>query len=104
MLKQALPSILSRLQGIVLVISKPWSRTILRSGTRQLLLRLGLRWISPSPIHPKTDPEAQEALRKDFQSLVRGAVGPEVKSQIEIWFQGEACMRQQGILRRIWAL
>ena len=72
-------------------------------GTCQLLHRLGLRWISPRPLHPKTDPEAQEAFRKDFKSLVREAVGPDVKGRIEIWFQDEARMGQQGILRRIWA-
>lgn len=68
-----------------------------------MLHRLGLNWISPRPLHPKTDPESQEAFRKDFQSLGREVVGPDVKVQIEIWFQDEARMGQQGNLRIIWS-
>ena len=65
--------------------------------------RLGLRWISPRPVRPKTDPEVWEAFRKNVQSLVSKAVGSKVKGQIEIWFQVEVRMEQWDILRHIWA-
>ena len=41
-------------------------------GVRQMLRRLGFRHLSPRPIHPKANPEAQEEFRHTFSRLVRG--------------------------------
>lgn len=71
-------------------------------GVRQLLQRLGLHWISPRPIHPRADPGAQEAFRRNFRSLVRDAAG-KASGPIEIWFQDEARIGQMGTMRNLWA-
>ena len=72
-------------------------------GVRKLLHRCGLRWISPRPIHPKADLEAQETFRRDFQDLVHDLVGPLKKRKLQFWFQDEARMGQMGLLRHLWA-
>ncbi len=72
--------------GNVFAICYSWE------GPRRLLHRLGLSGISTRSIHPKADPQAQEAFRQDFKDLVRKAVGQQFKGEIEIWFQDEARM------------
>ncbi len=73
-------------------------------GTRQVLRRIGFRWISPCPIHPKADVAAQKAFCDTFQARVAEVTaGKADKTPIEIWFQDETRMGQKGMLRRIWA-
>ena len=56
------------------------------------------------PQHPKSDPVAQQAFKADFTDLVRTTIPPEAAGKpIEIWWQDEARVGQQGTLTRIWA-
>ena len=43
-------------------------------GARGLIHRLGFRSLSPRPIHPKANPEAQETFRNTFSELAAAAV------------------------------
>lgn len=67
------------------------------------LAALGYRRLSVQPRHPKTDPEAQEA----FKKLCRGGSSRSSRDcegkPLEVWFQDEARVGQQGTLARVWA-
>ena len=56
------------------------------------------------PQHPKSDPVAQETFKAGFTDLVHATIPPEAAGKpIEIWWQDEARVGQQGTLTRIWA-
>ena len=70
-------------------------------GVRQMLRRLGFRHLSPRPIHPKANPEAQEEFRNTFRSSghpSRERVGRRCSR-----VQDEARIGQKGMLSRVWA-
>ena len=68
------------------------------------LASLGFRRLSARPQHPKSDPDAQEAFKKNFAAEVEAALPETARSKpLEIWFQDEARVGQQGTLTRIWA-
>ena len=60
--------------------------------------------LSVRPQHPKSDPAAQQAFKDDFADLVRATIPPEAAGKpVEIWWQDEARVGQQGTLTRVWA-
>ena len=66
--------------------------------------RLGFRRMSVRPEHPKADPQAQAAFKENFVGQVAEALPDRAKGNpLEIWFQDEARVGQQGTLTRIWA-
>jgi transposase len=68
----------------------------------KLLAKLGYRRLSVRPRHPKADEEAQEAFKKNFAATVTAQLPDRAKDQpIEIWFQDEARIGQQGTLTRV---
>ena len=68
------------------------------------LASLGFRRLSARPQHPKSDPDAQEAFKKTVAAEVEAALPETARSKpLEIWFQDEARVGQQGTLTRIWA-
>ncbi|MDP1578004.1 MAG: IS630 family transposase [Cypionkella sp.] len=74
-----------------------------RSVGKQLAA-LGFRRLSVRPQHPKSDPEAQDAFQKNFPEAVAAAIPARARDKpLEIWFQDEARVGQQGTLTRIWA-
>ena len=69
----------------------------------QYLAKHGFRRLSVRPEHPKTDPAAQQAF-KNFASLVVELMPKHAKGKpLEVWFQNEARVGQQGTLTRKWA-
>jgi transposase len=70
----------------------------------RLLRTLGFRRLSVRPQHPESDEAAQEAFQKDFAERAVAAI-PETErgKPVEIWWQDEARVGQQGTLTRIWA-
>ena len=72
-----------------------------RSG---ILMKLGYRKLSVRPRHPQADEEAQETFKKTLPRQSRRKSRYCAKSKpIEIWFQDEARIGQQGTLTRVWA-
>lgn len=70
----------------------------------KLLHQLAFKKLSVRPQHPQSDPQAQEAFKENFPDLVRQALPePAGSKPLEIWFQDEARVGQQGTLTRIWA-
>jgi len=70
----------------------------------KLLDKHDYRRLSVRPQHPESDPAAQEAFKKHFADLVCATIPPEAAGKpIEIWWQDEARVGQQGTLTRIWA-
>lgn len=68
------------------------------------LTALGFRRLSVCPQHPKSDPEAQATFKKNFASHVADALPDHARDKpLEVWFQDEARVGQQGTLTRIWA-
>ncbi|MFQ5567318.1 MAG: IS630 family transposase [Paracoccaceae bacterium] len=68
------------------------------------LTALGLRRLSVRPQHPKADPEAQAAFKKNSATPVATALPEAARDKpLEIWFQDEARVGQQGTLTRVWA-
>ena len=66
------------------------------------LAKHGFRRLSVRPEHPKTDPAAQQAF-KNFASLVVELMPEHAKGKpLEVWFQDEARVGQQGTLTRKW--
>jgi transposase len=70
----------------------------------KVLARLGYRKLSVRPRHPQADEEAQETFKKTSPRQLRRKSPSAPKSKpIEIWFQDEARIGQQGTLTRVWA-
>ncbi len=75
------------------------------SGTYDLLKRLDLVWITARSKHPKSDPKVQEVFKKNFAVEVKKVLPENVTpEQVDIWFQDETRVGQQGTLSRIWAI
>ena len=70
----------------------------------KVLAKLGYRKLSVRPRHPRADEEAQETFKKNFAATVTAQIPDRAKGKpIEIWFQDEARIGQQGTLTRVWA-
>ena len=85
-------------------IAARWLAVVHENTVGRFLHRLEMTRLQPRPQHPKTDAAAQEDFKKNFARLVAEAL-PETASgkPIEIWFQDEARVGQQGSLEYIWA-
>src|ERR1039457_4386234 len=69
-----------------------------------LLASLGYRRLSVRPQHPQADEAAQEAFKKNFAATLAAKLPDHTKGKpLEIWFQDEARIGQQGTLTRVWA-
>ena len=68
------------------------------------LAKHGFRRLSVRPEHPGSDPAAQQTFKKNFRDIVADALPHQVRGKpLEIWFQDEARVGQQGTLTRKWA-
>lgn len=70
------------------------------------LRRLRLTKMTARPFHPQKDEEAQVAFKRDFAAIVDERLPAEVKERelpLEVWFQDEARVGQQGTIARVWA-
>jgi hypothetical protein len=65
----------------------------------KLLRKLDFSNISERPLHPKSDRAAQAAFKESFAAQARAAIPPACAGRpIEVWFQDEARVGQQGTL------
>jgi transposase len=67
------------------------------------LAKLGFVQLSVRPQHPKASTETQEAFKKTSPRVAEILPEPARDKPLEIWFQDEARVGQQGTLTRIWA-
>jgi hypothetical protein len=69
-----------------------------------VLHRLGFVRLSVRPRHPAHDAAAQLAHKKNFAALVAAAIPERAPGKpIELWWQDEARVGQQGTLTPVWA-
>lgn len=69
-----------------------------------LLDRMNFSWISCRSQHPRCNEEAINAFKKDFPDIAAEVTKELSTNKIEIWWQDEMRIGQQGSLSRIWAL
>lgn len=70
----------------------------------KLLRRLDFTRLQPRPYHPKKAAVAQETFKRDFTRLAADALPPAAAGKpLEIWFEDEARVGQQGSLTYVWA-
>ncbi len=74
-----------------------------RSGVYTLLDRLNIVWISGRSKHPKHSEEAIEEYKQNFPEEVAAIQDKIDNKKIEIWWQDESRVGQQGSLSRVWA-
>jgi transposase len=81
-------------------------REVHPSTMAQWLRRLRLTKMTARPFHPKKDEAAQETFKANFKAIVEAELPDEVIQNgcpLEVWFQDEARVGQQGTLSRLWA-
>lgn len=71
-----------------------------------LLSRLNFSWITARAIHPKTDMEAIKEFKRMFPDMVEELVAQKNwdMKNLEIWWQDEMRVGQQGTLTRVWGV
>jgi transposase len=86
------------------VIEQRYGIKLAERSVGALLRRLGFRRISVRPRSPAQDAASQEAHKKNFPDLVTAAIPAHARGKpIELWWQDEARVGQQGTLTRVWA-
>jgi hypothetical protein len=81
-------------------------REVHPSTMAKWLRRLRLTKMTARPFHPKKNEAAQEAFKANFKAIVQAELPDEViqnGTPLEVWFQDEARVGQQGTLSRLWA-
>lgn len=74
-----------------------------RSGVYTLLDRLNIVWISGRSKHPKQSEEVIESFKESFPEEVSILKEILETDKIEVWWQDESRVGQQGSLSRVWA-
>lgn len=74
-----------------------------RTGVYTLLDRVNIVWVTGRSKHPKHSQDVIEQFKEDFPEEVE-AIKEELETKkIEIWWQDESRVGQQGSLSRVWA-
>jgi transposase len=88
------------------VVAQRFSVTVHVRTISKWLNQFRLTGLQPRPVHPKKDPEAEVTFKKNFASLAKAALLHTTAATplpLEIWFQDEARVGQQGTHAYIWA-
>jgi len=88
------------------VIARRFGVKLHERSVGKILRKLKFRKMTVRPQHPKSKPEDQEAFKKSFSNqLITQLMSNTALAgkPIEIWFQDEARIGQQGTLTRVWA-
>lgn len=86
------------------MIKETFNVELSQRGVYHLLDRLKFSWITARSIHPQAKQEEQEKFKKTFTVRVRKVLPKGVHmKKIDIWFEDEMRVGQQGSLTRIWA-
>jgi transposase len=73
------------------------------SGVYCLLDRLNIVWISGRSKHPKHSKETIDSFKQNFPDEFKKITDEYPDKQIEVWWQDESRIGQQGSLSRVWA-
>jgi transposase len=74
-----------------------------RSGIYTLLDRINIVWITGRSKHPKSSQDVIEKFKETFPEEIEKIKEEITKNKIEIWWQDESRVGQQGTLSRVWA-
>jgi transposase len=74
-----------------------------RSGVYTLLDRINIVWISGRSKHPKHSHDAIENFKETFPEELESLKEELKNDKIEVWWQDESRVGQQGSLSRVWA-
>ncbi len=86
------------------VIAEKFAVSLHERSVGRLLRKLRFRRLSPRPRHPEADQAAQETFKTEFAARVVEALPAAAQGQpIDVWFQDEARVGQQGTLTYVWA-
>jgi transposase len=84
------------------VIKTQFHVTLDERSVGAMLRRLGFRRLSVRPRHPQQDPAGAGGAQKNFADLVKAAIPERAREKpIELWWQDEARVGQQGTLTRV---
>lgn len=90
-------------EDIQLLLEKKYDCNYSRSGVYTLLDRLNIVWISGRSKHPKHSQEVIDNFKEIFPEEVAKIKDKIDNHKIEIWWQDESRVGQQGSLSRVWA-
>ena len=85
------------------LLAKEFNCCYSRSGVYALLDRLNIVWISGRSKHPKHTQEVIDQFKETFPEEIEKIKGQIDLNKIEIWWQDESRIGQQGSLSRVWA-
>jgi transposase len=85
------------------LLAKKFDCNYSRSGVYTLLDRLNIVWISGRSKHPKHSNEAIENFKEIFPEELENLKEELKNDKIEVWWQDESRVGQQGSLSRVWA-
>jgi len=88
---------------IQLMLLKKFECNYSRSGVYTLLDRLNVVWITGRSKHPKSSQEAIDDFKEAFPEEIEKIKNKIENNKIEIWWQDESRVGQQGSLSRVWA-
>jgi transposase len=74
-----------------------------RSGVYTLLDRINIVWISGRSKHPKHSQDVIEGFKETFPEEIEKLKEKLKNDKIEVWWQDESRVGQQGSLSRVWA-
>jgi transposase len=91
-----------RVHHLVAWIDREFGVSYSNEGVRQILHQMDLRPLTCRPQHAKADPAAQVAFRQAFAGRLEEIATAHPGTTIEVWFQDETRVGQQGMKTRRW--
>lgn len=85
------------------ILRQEFNVEISLSGVYLLLERLKYGPLVPRPQHPEANPEVQELFQETVNDQIDAIINEHPDKEVEVFFQDEARMGQQGTVTRVWA-
>lgn len=90
-------------EDIQILLSEKFDCNYSRSGIYTLLDRINIVWISGRSKYPKHSDDAIESFKESFPEELKNLKAELESDKIEVWWQDESRVGQQGSLSRVWA-
>lgn len=85
------------------ILEKEFGVQYTLGGVYDLLHRLGLSCLKPRPRHRKNDPEIMQKWLQEAPPFIHSVQQKHPDKNLQVWFQDEARIGQQGTLTTVWA-